>query len=98
MQNKEDSNKKLHNKLCESVMLWFQVRILKGISFNLRVWLGYWGQTTRSQKRMKGKYKEKEFSMGMNVWSCGKCGNAVCKETTPYSSGCIKGSHNWHKL
>ena len=37
--------------------------------------------------------------MAMYWYSCRNCGNAVCKEgTTPYSSGCIKGSHNWSNL
>ena len=36
--------------------------------------------------------------MAMYWYSCRNCGNAVCKETTPYSSGCIKGSHNWSRL
>jgi len=36
--------------------------------------------------------------MAMNWYSCGNCGNAVCKENTPFSSGCIKGFHNWYNL
>ena len=36
--------------------------------------------------------------MGMNVWSCGKCGNAICKDSSPNLSGCTKGYHDWHNL
>lgn len=36
--------------------------------------------------------------MAMNWWSCGKCGNAVCKDSSPNLSGCTKGWHDWHNL
>lgn len=37
--------------------------------------------------------------MGMYVYCCSKCGNAIRKDSSPSSSGCSRASfHDWRKL
>ena len=38
--------------------------------------------------------------MAMCWYSCGKCGNAVCKDSSPNLAGCTSsnGYHSWHNL